>query len=242
MTAMTSEVLVVVPVHNEASSIGAVLSELRAHAPACDVIVINDGSTDATADVARANGVRVIDLCFNVGIGGAVQTGFKYALDRDYKIVVQLDGDGQHLAEEISALIEPVRAGRCEMSIGSRFIAGSAEYDGSAVRRFATRLLSAFCSALSGQPITDATSGFRAYGPRALRYLAAYYPADYPEPEAIVLLSRRNLPICEVPVRMRVRQGGQSSIRGTRTVYYMMKVTLSLLLAAFKKGPARQIT
>ena len=238
----TSDVLVVVPVHNEALSLGAVLDELRAHAPDCHVVVVNDGSTDATADVARAAGVPVLDLCFNIGIGGAVQAGFKYALERDYGIVVQLDGDGQHLAEEIAALIEPVRAGRCEMAIGSRFVEGSADYEGSAVRRLATKSLSRLCWALSGQRITDATSGFRAYGPGALRYLAAYYPADYPEPEAIVLLSRRGLPICEVPVRMRVRQGGRSSIRGTRTVYYMTKVTLSLLLAAFKEGPARQIT
>ncbi len=238
----TNDVLVVVPVHNEALSLGAVLGELRAHAADCDVVVVNDGSTDATAAVARAAGVPVLDLCFNIGIGGAVQAGFKYALERDYRIVVQLDGDGQHLAEEIAALIEPVCAGRCEMAIGSRFVEGSAYYDGSAARRLATKLLSRICGALTGQRITDATSGFRAYGPRALRYLAAYYPADYPEPEAIVLLSRRGLPICEVPVRMRVRQGGQSSIRGTRAVYYMTKVTLSLLLAAFKEGPARQIT
>lgn len=237
-----SDVLVVVPVHNEALSLGAVLGELRAHAPGCDVVVVNDGSTDTTTDVARATGASVIDLCFNLGIGGAVQAGFKYALERDYSIVVQLDGDGQHLAEEIAALIEPVRTGRCEMAIGSRFVNGSDDYDGSAARRLATKILSRICGGLTGQRITDATSGFRAYGPRALRYLASYYPADYPEPEAIVLLSRRGLSICEVPVRMRVRQGGQSSIRGTRMLYYMTKVTLSLLLAAFKEGPAHQIT
>lgn len=237
-----SDVLIIVPVHNEALSIGGVLSDLRDQAPDCDVVVVNDGSTDTTADVARVNGVPVIDLCFNLGIGGAVQAGFKYALERDYKYVVQLDGDGQHLAEEVPLLLEPVRAGRCEMAIGSRFVDGAAEYEGSSVRRFATKLLSRICGSLSGTRITDATSGFRAYGPRALRYLAAYYPDDYPEPEAIVLLSRRGLPISEVPVRMRARQGGQSSIRGTRTVYYMVKVTLALLLAAFKEGPARQVT
>ena len=237
-----SDILVVVPVHNEALSIGAVLADLRTHAAGCDVLVVNDGSTDATPDVARATGVPVLDLCFNIGIGGAVQAGFKYAIERDYKIVVQLDGDGQHLAEEIAPLIEPVRAGRCEMAIGSRFANGTADYEGSAVRRLATRVLSGVCGALTGQRITDATSGFRAYGPRALSYLATYYPADYPEPEAIVLLARRNFPICEVPVRMRVRQGGQSSIRGPRTVYYMTKVMLALLIAAVKEGPARQIT
>ncbi len=242
MTARRNDVLVIVPVHNEALSLGAVLSELRAQAPDCDVVVVNDGSTDATPEVARAAGVPVIDLCFNLGIGGAVQAGFKYALERDYPIVVQLDGDGQHLPEEIAALIAPVRAGQCEMSIGSRFTGGRGDYDGSALRRLATNVLSRICGAVTGQRFTDATSGFRAYGPRALRYLAAYYPADYPEPEAIVLLSRRGLAIREVPVRMRARQGGRSSISGTRIVYYMAKVTLSLLLAAFKEGPARQTT
>ncbi len=235
-----SDVLVIVPVHNEAASLGSVLAELRSHAPDCDALVVNDGSSDTSAEVARAAGVPVLDLCFNVGIGGAMQAGFKYALEREYRIAVQLDGDGQHLAEEISSLVEPVRSGRCEMSIGSRFIEGSAPYDGSGMRRMATKLLSMMCGWVTGQRITDATSGFRAYGPRALRYLAAYYPADYPEPEAIVLLTRRRLPICEVPVRMRLRQGGQSSIRGASTAYYMMKVTLALLLAAFKEGPARQ--
>ena len=242
MTARQSDVLVIVPVHNEALSLGAVLSELRAHAPYCDVVVVNDGSTDATPDVAHAAGVPVIDLCFNLGIGGAVQAGFKYALERDYPIVVQLDGDGQHLPEEIAPLIEPVRTGECEMSIGSRFTNGRNDYNGSVARRLATNVLSRICGLVTGQRITDATSGFRAYGPRALRYLAAYYPADYPEPEAIVLLSRRGLTIREVAVRMRPRQGGRSSISGTRVVYYMAKVTLSLLLAALKEGPARQTT
>src|SRR4029077_19666617 len=123
--------------------------------------------------------------------GGAVQAGFKYAMERGYAIVVQLDGDGQHAAEEIPSLIESVFVGQCEMAIGSRFTSGPGDYDGSHFRRFGTSLLSRVCGWVTGHRITDATSGFRAYGPRALRYLASYYPADYPEPEAIVLLSRR---------------------------------------------------
>jgi len=233
------EVLVIVPAHNEAGSIAAVLSELREQAPDCDVVVVNDGSTDGTAAVARAAGARVIELSFNLGIGGAVQAGFKYAVERGYRIAVQFDGDGQHAADQIALLVAPVRAGESEMAIGSRFL-GSGEYDGSAWRKLGTRLLSWLCARVSGQRITDATSGFRAFGPRALSYLASYYPADYPEPEAIVLLSRRGLPMREVPVRMRARQGGRSSISGAGAVYYMAKVSLSLLLAAFKEGPARQ--
>jgi glycosyltransferase involved in cell wall biosynthesis len=235
-------VLVIVPAHNEAAALGGVLRELQERAPECDVVVINDGSTDATHDAARAAAVPVIDLCFNVGVGGAVQAGFKYALERGYTIAVQLDGDGQHQPEEIPALVAPVHAGECDLAIGSRFTNGGADYDGSAARRIGIRLLSSICSIVTGQRITDATSGFRAFGPRTLRYLASYYPADYPEPEAIVLLSRRGLKICEVPVRMRARQGGRSSIHGPLSVYYMAKVMLALLIAAFKEGPAQQAT
>jgi glycosyltransferase involved in cell wall biosynthesis len=232
-------VLVIVPVHNEAEALPGVLADLRAHAPRCDAVVVDDGSTDGTAGVARAAGAKVIELPLNLGIGGAVQAGFKYALERGYDVAVQLDGDGQHPADQLEALTAPVLAGECEMCIGSRFLDGG-DYEGSGWRRQGTRFLSWLCNAITGERITDATSGFRAYGPRALQYLASYYPADYPEPEAIVLLSRRGLPVREVPVRMRPRQGGRSSISGAGAVYYMAKVSLSLLLAMFKEGPARR--
>lgn len=234
------EVLVIVPVHNEAEALPEVLAELRQQAPGCDVVVVNDGSTDETAAAARAAGCRVLDMCFNLGIGGAVQAGFKYALEHGYAIAVQMDGDGQHPPDQIEALVAPVRAGDCEMSVGSRFL-DDGDYDGSVWRRIGTRFLSWFCTLATGQRISDATSGFRAFGPRALRYLASYYPADYPEPEAIVLMSRRGLPIREVAVRMRPRQAGQSSISGVGAIYYMAKVSLSLLLAVFKEGPTRQV-
>ena len=232
-------VLVIVPAHNEAESLGGVLAELRQHAGDYDVLVVNDGSTDETAAVARAAGYPVLDMCFNLGIGGAVQAGFKYALEHGYEIAVQLDGDGQHPPDQLDALVAPVRAGECEMSIGSRFLGGG-DYEGSVSRRVGTRILSWICVVVTGRRITDATSGFRAFGPKALRYLASFYPADYPEPEAIVLLSRRGLAIREVSVRMRPRQAGRSSISGLGTVYYMAKVSLSLLLAVLKEGPSRQ--
>jgi hypothetical protein len=234
----SAEVLVIVPVYNEAEALPDVLAELREHAPACDVVVVDDGSTDDTAAVARAAGHTVLEMCFNLGIGGAVQAGFKYALEHGYGIAVQMDGDGQHPPEQIEALVAPVRAKECEMSIGSRFLEGQ-DYEGSLARRVGTRFLSWICTLVTGQRITDATSGFRAFGPRALRYLASYYPADYPEPEAIVLLSRRGLPIREVPVHMRPRPAGRSSIRGVGAAYYMAKVSLALLLAVIKEGPSR---
>jgi glycosyltransferase involved in cell wall biosynthesis len=235
-----NRVLVIVPVYNEADALGAVIDDVRREAPSCDIVVVNDGSADSTVEVARAHEVPVVDLCFNLGIGGAVQAGFKYAIAHGYRIAVQMDGDGQHRADEIDRLAGPVRAGQCEMAIGSRFLDGAGAYDGSSARRQGTRFLSWLCAVVTGQRITDATSGFRAFGPLALRYLSDYYPADYPEPETIVLLRRRGLAIQEVAVQMRPRQGGRSSISGLATVYYMTKVSLSLLLAFLKEGPTRQ--
>lgn len=235
-----SDVLVIIPVLNEAEALPTVLDELRRQAPFCDVVVVNDGSTDQTAAVARAAGFRVLDMLFNLGVGGAVQAGFKYALERGYSIAVQLDGDGQHPADQIEKLVAPVRADECDMALGSRFLEDNG-YEGGAWRRVGTRFLSWICALVTGQRITDATSGFRAFGPRALRYLASYYPADYPEPEAVVLLGRRGLRIREVPVHMRPRQGGRSSLGGIAGMYYMAKVTLALLIAVFKEGPDDQV-
>lgn len=237
-----SDVLVIVPVHNEAESLGAVLNDLERHAPEYDVIVVNDGSTDGSAEIARCAGARVLEMPFNLGIGGAVQAGFRYALEHGYRVAAQMDGDGQHHAGQLERIVAPVLAGEYEMCIGSRFLDGSTDYPGSAARRFGTRFLSTFCGVITGLRITDATSGFRAYSLPALSYLANHYPSDYPEPEAIVLLRRRGLSIGEVSVSMGTRQGGRSSIRGPESVYYMIKVSLSLLLALFKQGPARRAT
>jgi glycosyltransferase involved in cell wall biosynthesis len=232
-------VLVIVPAHNEAEALPNVLDQLRRDTADCDVVVINDGSTDDTARVAREAGFRVLDMCFNLGIGGAMQAGFKYAIERGYGIAVQMDADGQHVADQIERIVAPVRAGECELCIGSRFLERM-DYDGSFWRRLGTRYLSRVCTMVTGQRITDATSGFRAIGPSALRYLAWHYPSDYPEPESIVLLSRHGLTIREVAVRMQPRQAGRSSISGLATFYYMAKVSLSVLLAVFKEGPTSQ--
>ena len=231
-----SDVLIIVPVLNEAEALPSVLGDLRRESPCSDVVVVNDGSTDRTAAVAREAGFRVLDMCFNLGIGGAMQAGFKYAVERGYAIAVQLDGDGQHPADQIDKIVAPVRDSGCDMAIGSRFLEDNG-YEGDPWRRRGTRFLSRICTLASGQRITDATSGFRAFGPRALSYFVARYPADYPEPETIVLLSRRGMRVCEVPVEMRARQGGKSSISGIGGVYYMAKVTLALLIAVFKREP-----
>jgi glycosyltransferase involved in cell wall biosynthesis len=200
-------------------------------------VVVNDGSTDRTSRVARDLSVPVLDLPFNLGIGGAVQTGFKYALERGYRAAVQVDADGQHPAEQVGALLEPVLRGEADMVIGSRFVAETG-YEGSMQRRAGIAFLSWLCSLAARTRITDATSGFRAYGRVALEYMASYYPADYPEPEAVVLAARRGLRIREMAVAMRERQAGRSSIRGVQPLYYMVKVTVALLVSLIKEGPS----
>lgn len=228
--------LVIVPAFNEEASLRLVLSELCDHVPDFDVVVVNDGSTDATAAIARETGCPVLDLPFNLGIGGAVQTGFRYAIERDYSVAVQVDSDGQFPIDQIQRLAGLVLDEGWDMVIGSRNLTHTS-YDGSLSRRIGNLVLSRLCSVLTGQKITDSTSGFRAYSRRALEYLVDYYPTDYPEPEAIVFLARRGFRVREETVNMRPRQGGASSIGGVKPLYYMLKVTLALMLNVFKEKP-----
>jgi len=228
--------LVIIPAYNEARSLPDVLREVRAAAPGFDLLVVNDGSADETAEVVRSEGCAVLDLCFNLGIGGAVQAGFKYAVEGGYDVAVQVDGDGQHPADQIGALSRPILEEGCDMAVGSRYLAPE-RYEGGRLRRLGNAVLSRMCSLLSGQRVTDCTSGFRAYSPRALAYLAHRYPADYPEPESIVLLARQGMRIREVPVKMRERRYGRSSITGVRPLYYMTKVGLALALDVIKEAP-----
>jgi len=231
--------LVIIPAYNEARSLPDVLREVRAAAPGFDLLVVNDGSADETSEVARSEGCAVLDLCFNLGIGGAVQAGFKYAVEGGYDVAVQVDGDGQHPADEIEALSRPILEEGCDMAVGSRYLAPG-RYEGGRLRRLGNAVLSRMCSFLSGQRVTDCTSGFRAYSARALAYLAHRYPADYPEPESIVLLARQGMLIREMPVKMRERRYGRSSITGVRPLYYMTKVGLALLLDIIKEAPRGQ--
>jgi len=231
--------LVIIPAYNEARSLPHVLREVRAAAPGFDLLVVNDGSADETFEIARSEGCAVLDLCFNLGIGGAVQAGFKYAVEGGYDVAVQVDGDGQHPADQIEALSRPILEEGCDMAVGSRYLAPG-RYEGGRLRRLGNAVLSRLCSLLSGQRVTDCTSGFRAYSARALAYLAHRYPADYPEPESIVLLARQGMRIREVPVKMRERRYGRSSITGVRPLYYMTKVGLALVLDIIKEAPQGQ--
>ena len=232
---MADALLVIIPAFNEEASLPGVLSGLPAAVGEHPVhaLVIDDGSRDHTAEVARAQGATLISMPFNVGIGAAVQTGFKYARDRGYQLAIQFDGDGQHRADQIRTLIAPVEAGELDVSIGSRFLTAKGDHS-SFVRRIGIALLRRMNSFLTGQTITDSTSGFRAYGRRAIEFLAASYPHDYPEPEAVFLLHRHGFRIAEVPASMEPRQGGVSSITVLGAGYYMIKVMLAILIEAIR--------
>jgi glycosyltransferase involved in cell wall biosynthesis len=228
--------IAIVPALNEEPSIGAVIAEIRAADPDFEVIVIDDGSTDRTAAVAAENGAQVVSLPFNIGIGGAVQTGYQYARNQGVDLAVRVDGDGQHDPGEIASLLEPILEGRADMVIGTRFAAGGG-YRGTPLRRVGIRLFAAIVSLMVRQRVTDTTSGFRAVNRKALRLFAADYPHDYPEVESMVLLSRHGLRLVEVPVQMRVRETGNSSITALRSVYYMVKVLLALFIGLFRRYP-----
>ena len=226
--------LAIVPARNEAGSIAAVLDDLRAHCPQCDVLVVDDGSSDRTAALAEAGGALVISLPFNLGIGGAVQTGFLYAARHGYDCALQFDGDGQHVAAEVGKIVEPLRRGDADVVIGSRYLAPGSSYRTPLGRRLGMLVFQLTNSRIVGRRITDNTSGFRAYGRRAIEFLAEHYPDDYPEPEAVVLLGRNGCTLAEVPVLMAARSAGLSSIAGWRGPYYMVKVLLTVLMNAMR--------
>jgi glycosyltransferase involved in cell wall biosynthesis len=227
--------LAIVPAHNEAGSIGRVVDEIRAFDPQFDVVVVDDGSTDGTAEIAASRGAAVVSLPFNLGIGGAVQTGFRYALENDYDCAVRLDGDGQHDPAEIPKLLAALAGGEADVVTGSRFASGANGYRPPAARRAGIVFFAKLVSLLTRQKVTDTTSGFQALNRRGIALFADDYPNDYPEVEATVLVFKHRLRLAEVPVTMREREHGESSIGFLGSIYYMLKVTLALSLAMVRK-------
>lgn len=228
------KILIIIPAYNEEESLPGVIRDIRNIMPSVDVLVVNDGSSDKTVQVARGLGVKVLDLPFNLGIGGAVQAGYLYAKQHGHDVAIQFDGDGQHLAAEIPKLLEPLKAGKADLAVGSRFLEPNS-YNSPVIRRIGIGFFSFVISRITGITVTDSTSGFRAANRSAIDFLSRTYPDDYPEVEALVLLHKMHLRLAEVAVTMRERTGGKSSITPIRSVYYMTKVLMAILIDLLKK-------
>jgi hypothetical protein len=223
--------LAVVPAYNEAATIGKVVRALHEHAPGFDVLVIDDGSTDQTRDIAESLGARALRHPFNLGIGGAVQSGFAFALEHDYDYMVQVDGDGQHDPREIRRLRAAMSANpSVDMVCGSRFLSADTRYPAPISRRTGIHVFAFLLSRFVGQRVSDPTSGFRLYNRRAIALFARDYPHDYPEVEAVLMLYHHRLTLREVPVRMHPRGAGASSINSPKSAYFMIKVLLALFV------------
>jgi hypothetical protein len=226
--------ILIIPAFNEAAMLPALIQEIREKIPEFDYIIINDGSTDDTESVCDHNELNVIHLISNLGIGGAVQAGYKYARQRGYDIAVQLDGDGQHDPASVRDLVVPIQNDQADLVIGSRFIDRQG-FQTTLLRRAGIIWLNGVLRVITHQKITDSTSGLRAANRQLIQQFAASYPHDYPEPETICEVIRRRFRVIEVPVVMRERTAGKSSIRPFHSLYYMLKVTLAILVANIKK-------
>lgn len=221
--------LIIIPAYNEQGNILNTINDIRENAPQVEYVVINDCSTDNTKQILQEAGVTVVNLPVNLGIGGGVQTGYRYALENDYDIAIQFDGDGQHMAEYLKDLIAPIEAGEANVVIGSRFIKKEG-FQSSAMRRFGIGFLSGLIRLLGGVRVYDVTSGFRAADRSMIAYYADNYAQDYPEPEAILAASLEGATVKEIAVQMRERQSGESSINSFKSLYYMIKVSVALLI------------
>ena len=231
---MNRRTAVIIPAFNEEYTIEDVVRGVKALGPGYDVIVINDHSSDRTSERAERGGAVVIELPCNLGIGGAVQTGYKYALVKGYDACVQVDGDGQHPTEEISLLVDSLFDGGFDIVIGSRFVEET-NYEISFMRDVGIRIISSFLRMTTGLTVKDPTSGFRAINRKALGLFADQYPQDYPEPESLVFAHKKKFKVMEVPIRMKNRMFGISSITPALAAYYMAKVLLAMFIDLFKK-------
>ena len=241
---MAERKLVVIPAYNEAASVGEVIEEIHAALPDWDLVVIDDGSGDTTAKTASKAGAHVIRTPFNLGIGGAVQTGFIFARDRGYERMVQIDGDGQHEPLAVAALESEMAKSQADMVCGSRFL-GEGDHDrypAPISRRTGIHIFAFLLSAFLRQRVTDPTSGFRLYNRRAIELFASDYPHDYPEVEVVLMLHQHRLKMKEVAVQMHLRTEGSSSISSGKSAYYMVKVLLALFVGLLRARKAQPVT
>ncbi|MHB8240379.1 MAG: glycosyltransferase family 2 protein [Solirubrobacteraceae bacterium] len=234
--------LAIVPAFNEVGAIAPTVAAIHEAAPDFDVLVVDDGSSDATGEAASQAGAAVLRMPFNLGIGGAMQGGYIYALERGYEVAVQVDGDGQHDPRHIRDLLERLQSDpELNMVTGSRFLHDDEHgYRSSATRRVGIRVFSWVVSLITGQRVTDPTSGFRMTSRRGIELFARDYPHDYPEVEAILLMHAHRLRSCEIPVRMRPRLTGESVISSSQSVYYMVKVLLAVFVGLFRRRPTQE--
>lgn len=226
--------LVIIPAYNEEESIVSVVCDLQKNAPDFDYIIINDGSTDNTYDICVKNGYHCINLPVNLGIGGAVQTGYMYGARNGYDYAVQFDGDGQHSAAFLDQMVKTLQEQGADMVIGSRFIENEG-FQSSKMRRVGITFLSGLIRAVTGRRITDPTSGMRMVNRAVMEMYADHYPKDYPEPESLVQIIAAGKKVCEMPVLMNERQGGVSSISPGKSIYYMVKVSMAIIFAGIRR-------
>ncbi len=229
------KILVIIPCYNEEENLERVIGNLRKAAPDVDYLIVDDCSTDGSAALCQKNGYHHLRLPINLGIGGGVQSGYLYARENGYDITVQMDGDGQHDPAFLQELLRPVAEGRLDMAIGSRFIQKEG-FQTSFMRRLGINLIRAMIYALCGVDVRDTTSGFRACNKALTSFYAEHYAQDYPEPEAIVTAVLHGYRVGEVPVQMRERIAGKSSISPFKSGYYMLKVCISLIVLRITLG------
>lgn len=233
------KVLIIIPAYNEAGNIERVIDNIIKNYPMYDYIVVNDGSKDNTRDICKSRGYEYLNLCINLGIGGAVQTGYKYAKDKGYDVAVQIDGDGQHDISYLEKMLVYLEKKEADIVIGSRFLEKQG-FQSSVARRTGIKILSGLIFLCTGRRIKDVTSGFRAVNRKFIEIYAKNYPNDYPEPEAIVSAVMHGGIIKECPVVMRERENGSSSINFIKSVYYMIKVALAIVICRMSFGVRRK--
>lgn len=226
--------LIIIPAYNEEENIKKTVDSILRESPEFDYVIINDCSKDKTREICEKNGFNIVNLPINLGIGGAVQTGYKYAMEYGYDIAVQVDGDGQHDPAFLNEMAQVLEKENVDMVIGSRFITKEG-FQSSVMRRLGIKYFTMLIKTLTGKTITDPTSGLRMVGKNIIELYAKDYPKDYPEPESVVAVLRKGMNVKEIPVIMKSRQGGVSSINPSKSVYYMVKVTLAILVESIRK-------
>lgn len=229
------KILLIIPAYNEEESILKTCETIRKHNKKLDYLVINDGSKDKTQEILEKNKIIHINLVHNLGIGGAVQTGYKYAYEHDYDIAIQFDGDGQHDVNYVEAICKPIIDGEADVVIGSRFVKELSEFKSSGARRAGIKIISFFIKLFTGKKIYDTTSGFRAVNKDIIKHFAVNYPTEYPEPVSTTEILKMGYRVDEVAVKMNEREAGVSSIRAWKNIYYMVNVVLSIFVVSIRR-------